>query len=168
VSEPNACACQGEAFDPLPLVGILQAHAGEEGALVPVLQATQDAYGYLPAEALRSIANGLRQPLSEVYGVASFYAQFYLEPRGNHIVRICHGTACHVRGADDVTNAIVGELGVGVGETAADLSVTVESVACVGCCGLAPVALVDGETHGALNATTARRMAAALKRETRS
>jgi NADH-quinone oxidoreductase subunit E len=152
-------------FEPAALEELLLAHQGQEGALVPVLQATQDVYGYLPREALERIARSLTLPLAEVYGVATFYAQFHLKPRGAHIVRICHGTACHVRGASDITDAIVGELGVEVGETSDDLRYTVESVACVGCCGLAPVVLIDGETFGGLTSKSARRIAAKLNKE---
>jgi NADH-quinone oxidoreductase subunit E len=137
----------------------------EKGSLVRVLQETQEAYGYLPREALELIAGDLRLPLAEVYGVATFYAQFHLKPRGEHIVRICHGTACHVRGASEITDVITGELGVDVGETSDDLRYTVESVACVGCCGLAPVILIDGETHGGLSAQGARRIVNKLQRE---
>lgn len=159
-------ATQGEnTFDDTPLDAVFDEHGSERNALIPVLQAAQDAYGYLPREALERIAQRLRMPLSEVFGVATFYAQFHLEPRGERIVRICHGTACHVRGANEVTRVIEDELGVRVGETAADLSFTVESVACVGCCGLAPVVLVDDHTFGSLDAQGARRLASRFRRE---
>jgi len=160
------CATQGEGtFDDTPLDAVFDEHGSERNALIPVLQAAQDAYGYLPREALERIAQRLRMPLSEVFGVTTFYAQFHLEPRGERIVRICHGTACHVRGANEVTRVIEDELGVRVGETAADLSFTLESVACVGCCGLAPVVLVDDQTFGSLDAQGARRLASRFRRE---
>ncbi len=160
------CATQGETtFDDTPLDAVFDEHGPERSALIPVLQAAQDAYGYLPREALERIAERLRMPLSEVFGVTTFYAQFHLEPRGERIVRVCHGTACHVRGANEVTRVIEDELGVRVGETAADLSFTVESVACVGCCGLAPVVLVDDQTFGSLDAQGARRLASRFRRE---
>lgn len=168
MSPVSDCRCSAPTppgYDPAPLAVILRTHRVQEGALVPVLQATQDEYGYLPRLALESIAHELRLPLAEVYGVATFYAQFHLEPRGEHIVRICHGTACHVRGASEITDVIVDELGVDVGQTSDDLRYTVESVACVGCCGLAPVVLIDGETHGALSTEGARRIASKLRRE---
>jgi NADH-quinone oxidoreductase subunit E len=182
----HECACDaGEsAFDFAPLDAVLAEHGPNPGspngdapagtgsnrgagqsALIPVLQSTQDAYGYLPEEALSRIAQKLRMPLSAVYGVATFYTQFHLEPRGRRIVRICHGTACHVRGADEVTRVIEDELGVKVGTTAEDLSFTIESVACVGCCGLAPVVLVDDQTFGGLDAQSARRIASRFHRE---
>ena len=160
------CAKQGDsAFDPTPLEAVLDQYGHDRSALIPVLQAAQQTYGYLPREALEAIARGLRMPLSEVFGVATFYSQFHLEPRGERIVRVCHGTACHVRGADEVTRVVEDELGVRVGETAPDLSFTIESVACVGCCGLAPVVLVDDQTFGSLDAQGARRLASRFRRE---
>ncbi len=165
------CATQGEsAFDYAPLDAVLaehglNGHGPDQSALISVLQAAQDAYGYLPKEALTRIAEKLGMPLSAVFGVATFYTQFHLEPRGERIVRICHGTACHVRGANEVTRVIEDELGVSVGTTAEDLSFTVESVACVGCCGLAPVVLVDDQTFGTLDAQSARKLASRFRRE---
>lgn len=172
----HECTCAEQAdsaFDFAPLDAVLAEHGSNgqgpgRSELIPVLQATQDAYGYLPKEALDRIADKLRTPLSAVYGVATFYSQFHLEPRGERIVRICHGTACHVRGADEVTCAIEDVLGVKVGTTAEDLSFTIESVACVGCCGLAPVVLVDDQPFGGLDAQSARRLASRFQRERKS
>jgi len=163
------CTCTNDTtetgFDGASLGEILADYAGQPGSLIPVLQAVQHEIGHLPASALEAIAGALRLPLADVFGVATFYAQFHLEPRGSHIVQICHGTACHVKGATEVTDAFVSELGVEIGQTADDLSVTVESVSCVGCCGLAPVALIDDEAHGSLDAKTARRLAKSLLRK---
>ena len=163
------CTCTSDTaetgFDSAALGEILAEYSGQPGSLVPVLQACQHQIGYLPAPALEAIASALKLPLADVFGVATFYAQFHLEPRGRHIVQICHGTACHVKGATEVTDAMVSELGVEIGQTAEDLSVTVESVSCVGCCGLAPVALIDDEAHGSLDAKSARRLAKSLLRE---
>ena len=163
------CACTSDTtetgFDSAVLGEILAEYAGQPGSLVPVLQAAQHEIGYLPAPALEAIASALQLPLADVFGVATFYAQFHLEPRGSHIVQICHGTACHVKGATEVTDAMVSELGVEIGQTAEDLSVTLESVSCVGCCGLAPVALIDDQAHGSLDAKTARRLARTLLRK---
>jgi NADH-quinone oxidoreductase subunit E len=158
----QARAPEGQVIDPAPLDEVLERYSGDPGALIPVLQATQEEYGYLPAAALERIARSRGVPLAKVYGVATFYAQFHLSPRGDSIVRICHGTACHVRGAPEVTRTVTEELGVGVGETSEDLRFTVESVACVGCCGLAPVMLVDDKTYGQLDAGKARKIAASL------
>lgn len=165
----DTCACKpisDEGFDHGPVVQILEQHQSGPGLLVSVLQGIQAAYGFLPKPALARTALALDVPLPVVLGVATFYAQFCLEPRGDHVVRICHGTACHVKGATDITRAIVSELGVALGETASDLSVTVESVACVGCCGLAPVVLVDDTTHGMLDARSARKLARGTRRST--
>ncbi len=163
------CACAEESkavpFDSAPLSEIIARHPSDRSALLSVLQATQRVYNHLPQEALRDIAKALRIPFADVYGVATFYTRFHLEPRGEHIVRICQGTACHVKGAPEVTAAIVDALGVGVGETAADLSFTVEAVSCVGCCGLAPVVLVDDKTFGGLKPKAAREMISRLRKE---
>ena len=144
---------------------VLKRYAEDSGALIAVLQQTQDLFGYLPKEALRIIATSREMSLSHVYGVATFYSQFHLRPRGNKVVRICHGTACHVRGAPEVTHAVSEELGVKVGETTDDLEFTLESVACVGCCGLAPVMLVDEQTYGQLDGASARGIAVTLREE---
>lgn len=173
----HECTCAEQSdtsFDYAPLDAVLAARGpsgsggSSQSALIPVLQATQDAYGYLPKEALARIAEKLGTPLSVVFGVATFYTQFHLEPRGERIVRVCHGTACHVRGANEVTRVLEDALGVKVGETAADLSFTMESVACVGCCGLAPVVLVDEQTFGGLDAQSARHLASRFQRERKS
>ena len=120
------------------------------GALIPVLQAAQDVYGYLPVPVLEAIAERLAVPISQVYGVVTFYAQFHLEPRGKHIVRTCQGTACHVRGAGKILDALKESLGVAPGKATPDLQFTLETVACIGACGLAPVMMVDQDTHGRL------------------
>jgi len=123
---------------------------GQKGAIIPVLQQAQVLYGYLPPEVLRRIAMRLRVPLSRVYGVATFYSQFYLTRRGRHIIRQCDGTACHVRGAAKVVEKIEQLLGIKAGETTPDYRVTCEVVYCLGSCGLAPVAFIDGSTVGRL------------------
>jgi NADH-quinone oxidoreductase subunit E len=162
------CSCTDRpdpALDLTALGDVLARHAEDPGALIPVLQETQSLYGYLPKAALRRIADERGEPFSKVYGVATFYSQFHLRPRGDSVIRICHGTACHVRGAPEVTQAVVEELGAKVGETTEDLAFTIESVACVGCCGLAPVMLVDDATYGQLDVIEARRIAATMREE---
>jgi len=164
----EGCSCTDRpdgGLDLTSLDDVLEQHASDPGALIPVLQKTQKLYGYLPKAGLRRIAEARELPFSRVYGVATFYSQFHLRPRGDSVVRICHGTACHVRGAPEVTNAVVEELGAKVGETTEDRAFTIESVACVGCCGLAPVMLVDEQTYGQLDAIEARRIAATLREE---
>ncbi|MDR1546713.1 MAG: NADH-quinone oxidoreductase subunit NuoE [Deltaproteobacteria bacterium] len=120
------------------------------GALIPVLQAAQDAYSYLPVPVLEAIAVKLDIPISQIYGVVTFYAQFHLEPRGKHVVRTCQGTACHVRNASRILESLKNSLGVGPGGTTEDLQFTLETVACIGACSLAPVMMVDHDTHGRL------------------
>lgn len=117
--------------------------------LIPILQAVQDEYRYLPEEVLTYIATALDIPPSRVYGVATFYAHFALEPKGKHIVRLCDGTACHVKKSIPILEALRKRLGLTEGKsTTPDMLFTVETVSCLGACGLAPVVVVDGEVHG--------------------
>jgi NADH-quinone oxidoreductase subunit E len=139
-----------EKPDLTQLETILNDYRGQRGAVIPVLQRAQKIYGYLPPEVLRHISAGLRVPLSKIYGVATFYSQFYLTRRGRHIVRQCDGTACHVRGAGKIVERMEHELGVTAGGTTPDYRVTCEVVYCLGSCGLAPVAVVDEQTIGKL------------------
>jgi NADH-quinone oxidoreductase subunit E len=118
--------------------------------LIAVLQEVQEKFGYLPAPALKEIGRRTRIPLSRVYGVLSFYAQFYTEPRGRHTVRACRGTACHVKGAGRVLDAVERELGIGEGQTTPDLVFYLETVACLGTCFLAPVMMIDNGYFGNL------------------
>ena len=133
---------------------ILERYAGQRGALIPVLQKAQEAYGYLPREVLQAIAKRLGLSLSKVYGVATFYAQFYLEKRGRHVLKLCDGTACHVKGAPALLEAVGEAFGVGPGQTSADGELTVEIVYCMGSCALAPVAVLDGQVTGRMQADT--------------
>jgi NADH-quinone oxidoreductase subunit E len=142
------------------LDSILGEYRGQKGAVIPVLQKAQKIYGYLPPEVLRQISAGLRVPLSRIYGVATFYSQFYLTRRGRHIVRQCDGTACHVRGAGKIVERMEQDLGISAGGTTPDYRVTCEVVYCLGSCGLAPVAVVDDTTIGKL---APEKMAAILK-----
>ena len=118
------------------------------GGLMPVLQEAQAIYGYLPVEVQKIIADGMGIHLSEVYGVATFYSQFSLTPKGEHIISVCLGTACYVKGADKILEAIEEELGIKSGECTADGMFSIEACRCLGACGLAPVLTVDGEVYG--------------------
>ena len=129
---------------------LLEKYKGREEALITVLQKAQELYGYLPHEVIVRIAEALDLSLSRVYGVVTFYSQFHLEPRGRNIIRICQGTACHVRGIKKIFNKVKEETGIDEGETTEDLRFTLESVACIGACGLAPAIMVNDETHGRL------------------
>jgi len=139
-----------ERIDLAPLEELLKEYRGRKGAVIPVLQKAQEIYGYLPREVLERIAKGMRVPLSQVYGVVTFYSQFYLTRRGRHIIRQCDGTACHVRGASKIIDKMEKELGIRTGETTPDYKATFEVVYCLGSCGLAPVAVVDGNVVGKL------------------
>ncbi|UCF90859.1 MAG: NADH-quinone oxidoreductase subunit NuoE [Desulfobacterales bacterium] len=141
---------QEENLDLQPLEDILAEYRGQKGAVIPVLQKAQKIYGYLPAQVLRRIAKGMRVPLSRLYGVATFYSQFYLTRRGRHVLRQCDGTACHVRGAAKIIERMENELGIKAGETTPDYKLTCEVVYCLGSCGLAPVAVVDDTAVGKL------------------
>ncbi len=122
-----------------------------KGALMPVLQAVQDHYGYLPEPCVHLIAERLNVYTSQIYGVMTFYAQFHLEPRGKYIVRVCMGTACHVKGAGRIADTLSERLGIGHAETTEDLKFTVEHVACIGACGMAPVIMVNDATYGSMS-----------------
>jgi len=144
----------GEHFsekDMAKLDEVLADLGSRKGTLIPILQKAQDIFGYLPREILIHISEKISVPLSQVYGVVTFYAQFHLNPRGRNIVRSCQGTACHVRGAKSVLAELKRQLGLGEDElTTKDLKFTLESVACIGCCGLAPVMMINEDTHGRL------------------
>lgn len=140
-------------FDLGPLDKILQDFKGQTGAVIPILQRTQDAYGYLPREIMEVISKKARIPLSRLYGVATFYAQFRLTRRGRHLVRVCDGTACHVRGAPKNVEALEKALDVKAGGTSEDFKATLEIVYCLGSCGLAPVAVIDDKVYGQLAPT---------------
>jgi len=139
-----------EAFDAAPLEGLLAKYRGQKGSLIPLLQGTQAQYGFVPQEAMTRIAEFLREPLSSVYGVATFYAQFRLVPRGKNVVRVCHGTACHVSGAPLVSLEVERHLEIKDGENTKDMVFTLESVACLGACGMAPVMMINERTYGKL------------------
>lgn len=147
-----------------PLEKIIAKYSRKKGIIIPLLQETQKIFGYLPKEALYKIAEKTNTDVSQIYGVATFYSQFRLKPVGKHIIRVCHGTACHVSGATRITEVCEEKLGIGDGETSEDLQFTLESVACLGCCSLAPVMMIDELTHGRLDDREARKAIDKLKR----
>jgi len=124
--------------------------AGEEGHLIPLLQQAQAEDGYLRRERLEQIHRESGIPLSQIYGVATFYAQFRLKPVGKYLLRVCHGTACHVSGANAISKTAEDYLKIATGDTTADRLFTLETVSCLGCCSLAPVVMIDQATHGNL------------------
>ncbi len=142
---------EAQEFKPL-----LDQFANERANLIPLLQEIQATFSYLPEEALRRVARKLQIPVTEVYQVATFYRCFSLQPRGRHLVQVCLGTACHVRGGDLVLERAQTETGAGLAGTSPDLEFTVEPVRCLGCCGLAPVMRVDRDTFAHLEQAKVR------------
>jgi NADH-quinone oxidoreductase subunit E len=134
------------------LEGIFSHHTGDRQELIPILQETQEKFRYLPAAAMREIAKFLHIPESAVYGVSTFYAQFKLTPLGKKVIRMCRGTACHVRGASKVLAEMEKQLGIKAGETTDDMEYTLETIACIGACALAPTMTIDNETYGKMTA----------------
>jgi NADH-quinone oxidoreductase subunit E len=125
-------------------------YGGEEGKLIPALQKVQAEDGYISRERMLEIHRHSGVPLAQIYGVATFYAQFRFHPVGKNIVRVCHGTACHVSGAKGITESLEEELGIVNGETTEDRLFTLETVSCLGCCSLAPVIMINNDTYGNL------------------
>lgn len=144
-----------DALDLAPLHEVIDQYKAQRGAVIPVLQKAQEIYGWLPREVLEEISQGMRVPLSQIYGVVTFYSQFYLTRRGRHICRQCDGTACHVKGAARIIDACENHLGIKAGETTPDYRITYEVVYCLGSCGLAPVAMIDDKVVGHLVPETA-------------
>ncbi len=128
--------------------GILSEFDKKKGVIITTLHKIQEEHGFLPGDVLENMAKKLGLSLAEIYSVASFYKQFHFSPRGKKIVRVCMGTACHVRGASKVVHTLEEQFNVKEGETTEDLKLTLETVGCVGCCGLAPVATVNEDVLG--------------------
>lgn len=129
---------------------IIANHKGQQGSLMPILHETQELFGYLPEEAQKKISKELNIPMAEIYGVATFYSRFTLKPRGEHTIGVCLGTACYVKNAQLVLERIQKELNVEPGETTDDNKFTLTATRCLGCCGLAPVMMIDEDVYGKL------------------
>ena len=138
---------------------------GSPGELIPLLQSAQDHFGYIPRRAIKYISEVTGIPESTIYGVITFYAQFRLSPMGRHFIRVCVGTACHVSGARLIVDAVQDELGVEVGDTTDDGIFTLFTVACLGCCSLSPVMMIDEQTYGRLTPAQARRILRDIRRK---
>ena len=130
---------------------IIQRYRKKKGILIPLLQDIQAIYGYVPQESIELISKELSIYPVEIYGIVTFYAQFYLTSRGKYIIRVCQGTACHVRGTPDVLNEIGKQLNIRVGETTPDNNFTLETVRCLGTCAIGPVITIDGKYYGQMN-----------------
>jgi NADH-quinone oxidoreductase subunit E len=153
--------CSGRKFS--KVCSILDHHGRKPSRLVPILQAVQEEYRYLPKEVLTYVATALDVAPARVFGVATFYAHFAIEPKGKHLVRLCDGTACHVKDSIRILEAIRARLGLaGKKTTTNDMLFTVETVACLGACGLAPVVVLDDQVHGQMTPNTAVRLLEAV------
>jgi NADH-quinone oxidoreductase subunit E len=127
---------------------IMKPHEGEKGSLIPILQAVQKECGYISEEAIAAIAKGIKLSEHEIYGVATFYAQFRFTKPGDHLIKVCVGTACHVNGGEQVMKMVEKTLNIKSGETTPDSVFSLERVACMGCCALAPVMVIDNKIYG--------------------
>lgn len=154
ISKEHNCCCTETGNTKIvdkQLQDILQRHKDKKGALMPILNDIQDSYGYLPEYALKQVSETVGISLAEIYGVATFYSRFTLKPRGEHTISVCLGTACYVKGAKEIFERLSGELKLkGSGDTTDDGKFTLEATRCLGCCGLAPVIMIDGEVYGKL------------------
>lgn len=140
-----------EVIDTLKVEKVLEKYKDARGALIPILQAVQVGYGYLPEPIIDFIAERLKISINEIIGVATFYAQFHLKPRGQHIIKVCCGTACHVKNARSLSVKVHEKLKINVNETSKDKLFTFEEVSCLGACGIAPVVVIDEDVHGELS-----------------
>ncbi|CCC57853.1 MULTISPECIES: NADH-quinone oxidoreductase subunit NuoE [Caloramator] len=152
MNQQNCCCCGGNQVDERleKAKEVIQKYKDVKGGLIPVLHQIQNIYGYLPEDVLKIVSQELNVPMSEIYGVASFYSYFSLEPKGEHIIRVCLGTACYVKGAQGLIDRLSKELGIEVGKTTADGKFTLEATRCLGACGLAPVMVIGEKVYGRL------------------
>jgi NADH-quinone oxidoreductase subunit E len=139
-------------------------HEGDPGALIPLLQSAQETYGFVSEQSIDYISHITGIPAADIYGVVTFYAQFRTKPLGKHVIRVCNGTACHVNGAKPIYDTLSDELGIVYEETTDDGMFSLISVACIGCCSLAPVIVIDDETYGRLDPPKLRKIIKRYKR----
>ena len=152
MSNEKNCCCGCSQEDPklAELMKKIDENRETKGALIPVLHEVQILYGYLPEDVLQVVSEELNVPMTEIYGVASFYSIFSLEPKGEHVIRVCLGTACYVKGSQLIIDEISKDLNIGVGETSPDNKFTLEACRCLGACGLAPVMTIGEKVYGRL------------------
>lgn len=149
--EKNCCCNFDENDDRFSKIKqIIKEHKAVKGALIPVLHETQKIYGYIPERIMQIASEEFNIPMSEIYGVATFYSQFALEPKGKHIIKVCLGTACYVKGSQDIMDRLCSLLEIQVGKTTEDGLFTLEATRCLGGCGLAPVMMIDDKVYGKL------------------
>ena len=142
---------------------LIEKNKGKKGNLIPLLQGAQEIYGFVPRIVFEKISSECGIPLSDMFGVATFYSQFRLKPVGKHIIKVCHGTACHVQNAKEISESLEESLKIKDGETTEDRVFTLESVACLGCCSLAPVMMIGDQTYGKLTGNEAVRIVKNIK-----
>ncbi len=151
MSEKNKIPFSGTKEQEEKLMQIIAEHKGQDGALIPVLHEAQALYGYLPIEVQEMISDGLDVPMSEIYGVVTFYTQFTTNPKGKYNIAVCLGTACYVKGSGIIIDKIKERLGIDVGECTPDGKYSIEATRCIGACGLAPVLTVNEDVYGRLD-----------------
>lgn len=161
------CDCENNEnkVDLSKIDGVLEEYANIPGSLITILQHTQEIYGYVPTEAMWYIAEKTGLKPAKVLGVATFYTQFRFKPVGKYLIMLCKGTACHVNGSDNVYTAITEELGIEDGDTTDDLMFSLKVVACLGCCSLSPVMMINEETYGSLTPAKAKEIIRNIKAE---
>ncbi|MFO7880303.1 MAG: NADH-quinone oxidoreductase subunit NuoE [Bacteroidota bacterium] len=161
--EPKRHEIEQEDVDLSLIDPVIEKFKEKKGILIPLLQNIQDVYGYIPPQSFKYVTGKTKLKLADMYGVATFYTQFRLHPVGKYIIKVCHGTACHVQGAKAITEALQDSLKIKDGETTDDRLFTLESVACLGCCSLAPVMMINDDTHGSLTGKSATKIIRKLK-----
>ena len=160
--------CAGaKQYDYTELDMALKEYEGIDGSLIAMLQKAQEIYGYLPREVIEHIADALKIKIAKVYGAATFYTQFRFKPVGEYLIMLCMGTACHVNGAKAIEEAIHDEIGIVDGETTPDGMFTLSNVACLGCCSLSPVMMINDETYGSLTREKVKEVLGGLKAKQR-
>jgi NADP-reducing hydrogenase subunit HndA len=146
--EQKQCCCGGKDEKLEKLKEIIGKHKSRQGALIPILHEAQELYGYLPLEVQKTISEGLNVPLSEIYGVATFYTRFSLQPKGKNTIQVCLGTSCYVKGSEKVLERVKNRLGINEGETTEDGLFSLDTTRCIGACGLAPVMMINEDVYG--------------------
>ena len=149
-SQKSSVPFNGTKEQEAELMKVIEAHKNQKGALMPVLQQAQEIYGYLPIEVQKIISDNMDIPMEKIYGVATFYSQFSLNPKGRYTISVCLGTACYVKGSGDIYNRLMEELNIAGGECTPDGKFSLEACRCIGACGLAPVLTVNDEVDGRL------------------
>ncbi len=159
------CSCKSVKSDLSLLTAVLDTYADVDGSLITILQKAQEIYGYLPQDVIRHISERTGVPPAKIMGVATFYTQFRLKPVGKYLIMLCKGTACHVNGSDLIEKTITETLGIHDGETTEDGLFTLKNVACLGCCSLSPVMMINDETYGRLTPDKTKQILAELTKQ---